>query len=353
MSDSKQNLRFAELPRSQILAAIMLVGFAIYMIWDQIYWWGVRDDYSFGYLVPLFAAYVIYDRGSVIMSYLLLGHKPGDTPLPTKPSEAGATKLFEWIALAGFIGAAGLYAIGGLLRGVSGPQNPASLAIAAGFAGVMLCTVFIFTKESANGEPMPLKRRLALTALFLFPALIWLISAPLVSFMETKIKVFLLTKVTVVVFWIVDLLGYDIRREGNVLVLPEGQVGVEEACSGILSLMACLFTGSFLAAVFLNRFWKKVLLVIAAMCLAVLTNLCRSIFLTLWAYYNGSQSIDEPLVLPLVGSVGTVHDVAGYCILGFTCVGLLLLLPVFNYRLQDFDEDFEDEAEEPEVERQK
>ncbi|MGC6424591.1 MAG: exosortase/archaeosortase family protein [Lentimonas sp.] len=343
MSDSEQNLRFADLPRIQVVAAIMLVGFAIYMVWDQIYWWGVREDYSFGYLVPLFAAYVIYDRSPVILSYLSRGHKPGDLPVIPDEKEAGFTKLFEWVALAGFVGAAGLYAVGGLLRAVTGPQNPASLAIAAGFGGVVLSTVFIFTKESADGKPLTLKRRLALTALFLFPALIWLISAPLVSVLETKIKVFLLTKVTIIVFWIVELLGYDIQREGNVLVLPEGKVGVEEACSGILSLMACLFAGSFLAAVFLNRFWKKVLLVLVAMCLAVFTNLCRSIFLTLWAYYNGSQSIDEPLILPLVGSVGTVHDVAGYCILGFTCLGLILLLPIFNYRLQDFDEDFEDE----------
>ncbi|MGJ8638213.1 MAG: exosortase/archaeosortase family protein [Opitutaceae bacterium] len=345
MTEPEQNFRFSDLPRIQIVAAFMLIGFAIYMIWDQIYWWGAREDYGFGYLVPLFCAYVIYDRAPVIMSYLKFGHKPGEAPEVPAASEAGVTSLFEWVAFAGFIGAAGLYGIGGLLRGVSGPQNPASLAIAAGFGGIMLCSVFIFTKETADGKPMPLKRRLALTALFLFPALIWLISAPLVSVLEKEIKVFLLTKVTIIVFFLLETLGFDIQREGNVLILPQGQVGVEEACSGILSLMACLFAGSFLAAVFLNRFWKKALLVFVAMCLAIFTNLCRSIFLTLWAYYNGSQAIDEPLVLPLIGGVGTVHDVAGYAILGFTCLGLIILLPIFNYRLKDFDEDFEDDEE--------
>jgi exosortase len=198
---------------------------------------------------------------------------------------------------------------------------------------------------------MPLKQRLALTALFIFPALIWLISAPLVSIMETKIRVFLLTKVTVVVFQLFDLLGYELERQGNVLILPQGEVGVEEACSGIRSLTACLFAGSFLAAVFLDRYWKKVLLVVAAMGFAVLTNLIRSIFLTLWAYYHGSQAIDEHWVLPLLGDIGSVHDVTGMAILGVTCIGLICLLPIFNFKLKDFDDDAWDEPEETVVER--
>lgn len=317
----------------------MLAGFAAFMVWDQFYWWGNRDDYSFGYLVPFFAAYVIFDRWPVIRSYLFVGDRP-DAPHDSGAHKFnGASSLFEWVALAGFMGALGLYAIGALLRSVTGPQNPASLALAAGFAGITLCTIFIFTKQSADGKPLPLKKRLALTCLFLFPATIWLISAPLVSVLETKVNLFLLNKVTVVVFTLFDVLGYELTREGNVLILPEGQVGVEEACSGIRSLTACLFAGSFLASVFLNRFWKKVLLVMAAMIFAVLTNLVRSIFLTLWAYHNGSQAIDEQWNLPLLGEIGTVHDVTGMAILVFTCIGLMLLLPIFNFRLRDMDED--------------
>jgi exosortase len=202
----------------------------------------------------------------------------------------------------------------------------------------MLSTIFIMSKEQVDGQPMPLKNRLALTALFLFPALIWLLSAPLVTVFEKAIRVFLLTKVTIVVFNLFDLLGYELEREGNVLLLPDGQVGVEEACSGIRSLTACLFAGSFLAAVFLKQLWKKVLLVACAMLFAVLTNLLRSMFLTLWAYHHGSEAIDAHWVLPILGDIGSVHDVTGMAILFLTCVGLLLLLPIFNYSLPNWDE---------------
>jgi len=160
----------------------------------------------------------------------------------------------------------------------------------------------------------------------------------MVSAIEQHIRVFLLNKVTIVVFNIFDIIGYELERRGNILILPEGEVGVEEACSGIRSLTACLFAGSFLAAVFLNRFWKKVLLVAVAMSFAVLTNLLRSLFLTFWAYQYGSQAIDAHWTLPLIGDIGSVHDVTGFAILGVTCIGLIALLPIFNFKLQDLDD---------------
>ncbi|WP_269522453.1 exosortase/archaeosortase family protein [Coraliomargarita parva] len=338
------NFTFKQLPKTHIAVSYMVLGFAAFMIWDQIYWWGEREDYSFGYLVPLFAAYVLYDRWPVIRSYLFRGAAPEVEP-PASVRLGPLGKALEVVAMAGFMGALLLFAIGALLRSVTTPQNPASLAIAAGFTGIVLCAVFIFSKERADGQPMGLKQRLALTCAFLFPAAIWLISAPLVSVLETKIKVFLLTKVTIVVFNVFDVAGFELEREGNVLILPEGQVGVEEACSGIRSLTACLFAGSFLAAVFLDRFWKKVLLVFAAMCFAVITNLMRSLFLTFWAYNNGSNAINEHWVLPLFGDIGSVHDVTGFAILGLTCVGLMLLLPIFNFKLKEFDDEHEPGAD--------
>ena len=118
------------------------------------------------------------------------------------------------------------------------------------------------------------------------------------------------------------------------LVLPPmadgtpNRVGVEQACSGIRSLTGCLFAGSFLAAVFLDKLWKKAALVAAAMVFAFLTNLLRSLFLTSWAYRYGHEAIE-----------GTVHDIAGFSILGLTVVGLLLLLPLFQIEWSAGDED--------------
>jgi exosortase len=165
--------------------------------------------------------------------------------------------------------------------------------------------------------------------LFLFPVLVWLVSAPMVSAIESQLNLALLRRVVTVVAFVFDTLGLPIEQQGNVLALPPvngrpNNVGVEDACSGIRSLTACLFAGSFLAAVFVRRLWKKITLVVAAMLLAFLTNLGRSLFLTAWAYRYGHEAIE-----------GTVHDVAGYAVLGLTVAGLLCLLPLLNLQLAD------------------
>jgi exosortase/archaeosortase family protein len=167
----------------------------------------------------------------------------------------------------------------------------------------------------------------------LFPAFVWLVSAPMVSVIENNLSLFMLNRVAGVVFFTFDTLGLAIEQQGNVLRLPLGDVGVADACSGIRSFTACLFAGSFLAAVFLDKFWKKVGLVASAIGFAFFTNLLRSLFLTAWAYNYGPEAIE-----------GKVHDLAGYAVLVLTVVGLLCLLPIFNLTFVSGDQADRDEG---------
>ena len=304
------------------------------MIWDQVYWWNNRDDYSFGFLVPLFALYVLYERRSQIIGYLTRYHE--ESVEDSQESKNFLTQAINIFFIGVFTSGAILFFLGALIRIATTPQNPASLAIAMGFSMILLATAFIFSEETLDGGKLSIRERFSFMMLFLFPALIWLVSAPLVSVLETKVRVFLLTQVTIIVFSLMDFLGFAIERQGNVLVLPKGVVGVEEACSGIRSLTACIFAGSFLAAVYLKQFWKKALLVLTAMLFAVITNLFRSAFLTLWAYFYGSEAINDHWVLPLIGDIGSVHDVMGFAVLGLTSVGLIMLLPIMNFSLSDY-----------------
>jgi exosortase len=217
-----------------------------------------------------------------------------------------------------------MFLLGSFYRAGAGTSQPGTLAITLGMAGIVLPLLFINAPESPQPSRSGLfsDARVRLSALFLFPVLVWLVSAPMVSAVETQLNLALLRKVVTVVAFVFDVLGLPIEQQGNVLALPTGNVGVEDACSGIRSLTGCLFAGSFLAAVFLERLWKKIALVSAALLLAFLTNLGRSLFLTAWAYRHGPQAIE-----------GTVHDVAGYAVLGLTVVGLLCLLPLLNLRM--------------------
>ena len=290
------------------------IAYMVFLTVDQAHWWQLKPDYAFGWLVPFFVGFVLYERWQPLQNC-----QQPELPSPLSPAMQRLLVALAWAGLtAGLAG----FALGALYRAGSGPTQPGSFALAAGFVLTLPSLVFLATPAGgvARAEDRrPQDARVRAASLFLFPALVWLVSAPLVTAVENVISLFLLRRVVEVVFFLFDCFGYSLVREGNVLLLPRGQVGVADACSGIRSLTGCLFAGSFLAAVYLDRGWKKILLVVLALVFAFATNLARSLFLTGWAYAYGSQAIE-----------GKLHDVTGYAVLGLTSVGLFCILPLFN-----------------------
>jgi len=313
---------FFKLKKETQFGAWLLLGFLGFLVYDQIFYWQNKEDYSFGFLVPLFVGYVLFERWPAIKGYML------GTDTAKRSYYGGPLMTVTTIVMGvGLVLSLLAFGLGGVLR-VQGPSNLASLLIASGFAGIALGMVYFNTDQDVTGRRLAWKERMSATLLFLFPALAWLISAPLVMFMDSTAKLILLEYVTTIVYNVFNFLGFTIIQERNVLVLPLGRVGVEDACSGIRSLTACIFAGSFLAAVFIDKFWKKVLLVCIAMVFAFFTNILRSLFLTGWSYAYGPEAIE-----------GTVHDVAGYAVLGITSLLLIALLPIFNFTIAPPDEE--------------
>ncbi len=325
-NDAAQNAR----PPATFLAALGLsAGFMAFVAWDQSHWWSRKEDYSFGWLVPLFTAYVVYDRWPELLVRLRAAE--------TGPASAPWVRWTLNIAASlGLLGGAAFFLLGAFYRAGAGVSQPGTFALTLGMVSIVLPLIFFNTpdggpaslragsqgREPSNGLKAPFADpRYRVASLFIFPVLVWLISAPLVSAVEQQVSLFLLRKVVTVVAFVFDMLGFPLEQQGNVLMLPKGPVGVADACSGIRSLTACLFAGSFLGATFFTETWKKVTLVVAAMFFAFVMNLARSLFLTGWAYQHGPDAIS-----------GTVHDVAGYAVLGLTCVGLLLLVPLLNLK---------------------
>lgn len=308
----------AEVSAPFLAALVLGAGYLAFVAWDQSHWWRIKEDYSFGWLVPAFVVFVIYDRWARIVQAARACAAAGS------PRAAGWQKWVLGLAVGAMLALGALFfLLGAFYRAGAGVSQPGTLALVLGAVGVLLPLLFLNTPSS----PAPVAGglwsdgRVQLVRWFVFPVLVWLVSAPMVSAVEQQLNLFLLRQVVNVVAFVFDLLGLPIEQHGNVLTLPTGSVGVEDACSGIRSLTACLFAGSFLAAVFLEKGWKKITLVVAAMGLAFLTNLGRSLFLTSWAYHYGPKAIE-----------GTVHDVAGYAVLGLTVVGLLCLLPILNLK---------------------
>jgi len=105
--------------------------------------------------------------------------------------------------------------------------------------------------------------------------------------------------VTGVVLAVLHFFGIAAVQHGNIIQLTRLSVGVEEACSGVRSLISCVYAGFFFSATLVRRPGARALLIILAAPLAITMNLLRSLTLTLLA--QGGVEIG-----------GLWHDVTGY-----------------------------------------
>jgi len=297
-----------------LLALGLSGGLLAFVACDQSYWWLREPDYTFGFLTPIFCLYITYDRWPLINESLDIAEAPG---APRMQGICGFFLAAGAVALLG-IGGAGVI-LGALMRADS-PEVFASstFAITMGSVPAVLGLLFICIPAPQAGSAarsFSQDSRLNVLKHFIFPVCIWILSARLLGTFEDSLSLFLQNRVVGFVSLVFDLAGATLIREGNVLVLPSGRVGVAEACSGIRSLTGCLFSGALLGATFFRGLAPKVFLLLAAVLLAFLTNLSRNLFLTCWAYRHGPSAIH-----------GWVHDATGYAVLGLTTLGLLLLV---------------------------
>ena len=100
-------------------------------------------------------------------------------------------------------------------------------------------------------------------------------------------------------------LGIDVIRDGTRLVNPEGrfEYDVAPACSGIRSLAATVALATIYAFVGFQRNWKRVVLIVAAFPLAVVSNVLRMEAIVIAAELRGQQAgayVHESTVLSLL-----------------------------------------------------
>ena len=110
---------------------------------------------------------------------------------------------------------------------------------------------------------------------------------------------------------IAQVVGVAVQREGVNLLLPDGVLAVENACSGLRSLIALLALGALFAYLSHGSVWRRGLLLLLALPIAVLANLLRISGLCIFA---GLTSVER--------AAGAFHEIGGYVL--FAIAFLLL-----------------------------
>jgi len=150
-----------------------------------------------------------------------------------------------------------------------------------------------------------------------FPVLYFLVAVPWPSILETPIIQGLTRADASATVELLSWLGIPSQPHGNVIEVTTGEVGIDEACSGIRSFQATLMISLFLGALYDLSWPRRLTLVLGGFAMSFGFNLIRMAILVWVAAHHGTNAIAK------------WHDPAGIVILlacFFTLWGLGLLL---------------------------
>jgi exosortase len=145
---------------------------------------------------------------------------------------------------------------------------------------------------------------------FLFPICFILCAVPWPQRLELALVQGLMKGIAAGTAEIVNWLNAPALAVGNIILLPAGVVGVDEACSGVRSLQSMLMASLFLGELLGMRTWARLVLISLGLIFALFFNLVRTVALVLIANTQGFSAFEK------------WHDPAGLSIL---CLSFLLL----------------------------
>jgi exosortase len=267
------------------LPAVVLLALVVAIYWGVVaklvYDWYTNPDFSHGFLVPLFSAYLIWTKRAELRR------------TPIRQSWAGV-----WLVVA---------AIFMLFLGVYGAE-----LFLSRISLVMLLGGLVWTMGGRS-----LLRELR------FPLLVLLLAIPLPQVIYNQITFPLQILASKLASAALPLFGVPVMRDGNIIQLPSMQLEVAEACSGIRSLMSLLTAAIFYGYFLEPSVPRRVLLALAALPIAVFANGARILGTGLAVQYWDPQK-----------ALGFFHEFSGWLIFVVSLVCLYLLHTAMNLSLR-------------------
>lgn len=212
-----------------LLAGVLYAGVAAKLVYD----WYDLPDFSHGFIVPFFSAFLIWERRQRLAA------------TPIAPSWAGIPLVMLGLLM--------------LLTGRFGADLFLSrLSFLALLAGA------VWTVAG-----------LRVLRVLLFPIGVLLLAIPLPAVVFNQLTFPLQMLASRVAADMLPLAGVPVLREGNVINLPAMQLEVAEACSGIRSMMSLFTVAVFFGYLFERSNVRRVLLALCSLPIAVAANSLR------------------------------------------------------------------------------
>jgi exosortase len=236
------------------------------------YRWSHEEDYSHGFLVPLFSGWLLWKRREMLA---LAGPSAG-----------------RWFGFA-LIAASTVLRWAALNFGFALLEPVALIVCLAGVMGMI------------GGWKM---------LHWSWPALLFLFfMIPLPGFLASRMSGPLQRIATISSTYVLQTLGVHAVASGNVIWLSQGQIGVVEACSGLRMLV--MFAAVTVAAAFLlgGSRWERAVIILSSPVIAIASNVFRIT----------ATGLSQELISPEFAHK-IFHDFAGWIMMPLA-IGLLAL----------------------------
>jgi len=264
-------LRHSACWRVCALAACVLMIYAPVLSHLARQWWD-EPDYSHGFLVPLFSAYLLWRRRDTLRQVAL------------RPSWMGMPILCAslCVLIAGSLGAE-LFL-----------QRISLLGVIVGL--IVWCWGWRMARATA------------------FPIALLLLMIPLPGVVYYQLVFPLQIMATEIATWFLHVINlFPVLREGNILVLPSNRLEVAEACSGLRSLLSLLTITVIYAYLGERSNFIRWILCLLVLPIAVLGNAGRVVFAAISSELAGASTVE-----------GWAHFLSGLFLFFFSTLLLLL-----------------------------
>src|SRR5438477_3004630 len=248
--------------------------------------WRFNEQYSYGWFVPFFVAYLFWLRWE-------------DRPGPEVRGQK--SEIRKSVAVLLMVCAAVILLPLRVFEVASSDYRPLSWLHAFAVMTITLSIVYLIGGGSWLRH-------------FAFPVLFFLTAVPWVTAIAAPVIEGLMRSVAAMAAKALVMFASAAQAEGNLMRLPSGLVGVNEACSGVRSLQTSIMIGLLFGELKRLSLWQRIFLVVAGVGIALLANFLRVLFLV----SKASRAHD-------VSVVNKWHDLAGYGILVLVFIGTMAI----------------------------
>lgn len=247
--------------------------------------WTVNPLYTYGWAIPALAGYLFWERW---------------TSRPAPRPKGGSGLLFVVAAVCVLVYPP--------LR-LIGEANPDWILLSWMFV-ILGVVVTLGLVHHAGGRPWLV--HFGFPVLFIFTAVPW--PVPVENFLLQNLMQVNATLTAETL----TLCNIPALAIGNVILIGNQSVGIDEACSGIRSLQTAFMMSLFLGEFYRMGVFRRAVLVLSSFALAFVFNLFRTLTLTYVGGRDGTEGLDA------------WHDPLGMAVLVFCIGGLWLIAALMN-----------------------